>query len=123
MFCISSRRRHTICALVTGVQTCALPISPKRITDVGRFNEGSGHLIEQRRKKMIIVEIYQGNVKTLIACQTLDKIDYGKPSSYDNYFFEFLCHVFTIGNPRLGTACHRTCQSRWSTYTLKKNKQ
>src|SRR3546814_6063769 len=26
-FCFSSRRRHTICALVTGVQTCALPIS------------------------------------------------------------------------------------------------
>src|SRR3546814_8325343 len=26
LFFISSRRRHTICALVTGVQTCALPI-------------------------------------------------------------------------------------------------
>src|SRR3546814_1209448 len=26
-FCWSSRRRHTRCALVTGVQTCALPIS------------------------------------------------------------------------------------------------
>src|SRR3546814_5224748 len=26
-FCVSSRRRHTRCALVTGVQTCALPIS------------------------------------------------------------------------------------------------
>src|SRR3546814_5327009 len=25
-FCFSSRRRHTMCALVTGVQTCALPI-------------------------------------------------------------------------------------------------
>src|SRR3546814_6025980 len=25
----SSRRRHTRCALVTGVQTCALPISPE----------------------------------------------------------------------------------------------
>src|SRR3546814_16068061 len=25
-FLFSSRRRHTICALVTGVQTCALPI-------------------------------------------------------------------------------------------------
>src|SRR3546814_6096150 len=25
-FCLSSRRRHTRCALVTGVQTCALPI-------------------------------------------------------------------------------------------------
>src|SRR3546814_7395686 len=27
MFFVSSRRLHTICALVTGVQTCALPIS------------------------------------------------------------------------------------------------
>src|SRR3546814_4158680 len=26
-FFVSSRRRHTRCALVTGVQTCALPIS------------------------------------------------------------------------------------------------
>src|SRR3546814_7982013 len=26
MFFFSSRRRHTMCALVTGVQTCALPI-------------------------------------------------------------------------------------------------
>src|SRR3546814_9106971 len=26
-FLLSSRRRHTRCALVTGVQTCALPIS------------------------------------------------------------------------------------------------
>src|SRR3546814_1924328 len=29
-FLLSSRRRHTICALVTGVQTCALPICPVR---------------------------------------------------------------------------------------------
>src|SRR3546814_11446969 len=27
----SSRRRHTSCALVTGVQTCALPIYPGRL--------------------------------------------------------------------------------------------
>src|SRR3546814_4873927 len=27
-FVVSSRRRHTRCALVTGVQTCALPIYP-----------------------------------------------------------------------------------------------
>src|SRR3546814_4908339 len=27
----SSRRRHTRCALVTGVQTCALPISPHAV--------------------------------------------------------------------------------------------
>src|SRR3546814_4356519 len=30
MFFFSSRRRHTRCALVTGVQTCALPISAAR---------------------------------------------------------------------------------------------
>src|SRR3546814_7365560 len=29
-FFFSSRRRHTRCALVTGVQTCALPISGSR---------------------------------------------------------------------------------------------
>src|SRR3546814_4061666 len=32
---MSSRRRHTRCALVTGVQTCALPIS-QVVVDVGR---------------------------------------------------------------------------------------
>src|SRR3546814_1411813 len=33
MICIfSSRRRHTRCALVTGVQTCALPISSATLT-------------------------------------------------------------------------------------------
>src|SRR3546814_6713312 len=34
MFLFSSRRRHTRCALVTGVQTCALPIwlQPRRST-------------------------------------------------------------------------------------------
>src|SRR3546814_1936419 len=31
-FFFSSRRRHTRCALVTGVQTCALPISISVIT-------------------------------------------------------------------------------------------
>src|SRR3546814_17247601 len=29
MFYFSSRRRHTMCALVTGVQTCALPIATR----------------------------------------------------------------------------------------------
>src|SRR3546814_18218896 len=29
----SSRRRHTRCALVTGVQTCALPISSEHLRD------------------------------------------------------------------------------------------
>src|SRR3546814_8568952 len=34
----SSRRRHTRCALVTGVQTCALPIFSVRVS--GAYREG-----------------------------------------------------------------------------------
>src|SRR3546814_13789534 len=34
LFFCSSRRRHTICALVTGVQTCALPIWPPNTGEV-----------------------------------------------------------------------------------------
>src|SRR3546814_10279050 len=38
LFFFSSRRRHTRCALVTGVQTCALPISERcGITTVADF--------------------------------------------------------------------------------------
>src|SRR3546814_4292705 len=36
MFCCSSRRRHTRCASVTGVQTCALPIF-----DLAKMEAGS----------------------------------------------------------------------------------
>src|SRR3546814_9360642 len=37
MYCVflSSRRRHTRCALVTGVKTCALPILPNGRNDFG----------------------------------------------------------------------------------------
>src|SRR3546814_5808740 len=37
MFFFSSRRRHTRCALVTGVQTCALPICGRGRADAGIF--------------------------------------------------------------------------------------
>src|SRR3546814_5222011 len=36
IFFVSSRRRHTRCALVTGVQTCALPICSRGILCQGR---------------------------------------------------------------------------------------
>src|SRR3546814_10347235 len=38
LFFFSSRRRHTRCALVTGVQTCALPISAERPLAAGRVS-------------------------------------------------------------------------------------
>src|SRR3546814_11288836 len=44
-FFFSSRRRHTRCALVTGVQTCALPIS-LRLEQVWR---GAAHVLVHRQ--------------------------------------------------------------------------
>src|SRR3546814_18987660 len=40
-FFFSSRRRHTRCALVTGVQTCALPISRSEATGKSATAVGS----------------------------------------------------------------------------------
>src|SRR3546814_18639135 len=45
VFFFSSRRRHTSCALVTGVQTCALPIFGARCTAGSR---GPGGLLTAR---------------------------------------------------------------------------
>src|SRR3546814_6149918 len=39
LFFFSSRRRHTSCALVTGVQTCALPIYGDRLQTLERVRK------------------------------------------------------------------------------------
>src|SRR3546814_8958188 len=41
-FFFSSRRRHTRCALVTGVQTCALPIWVLEVTSIDGNRDGRG---------------------------------------------------------------------------------
>src|SRR3546814_19234697 len=46
-FFFSSRRRHTSCALVTGVQTCALPISgsSERSSAISALPRPAGHIV------------------------------------------------------------------------------
>src|SRR3546814_2630249 len=46
MFFFSSRRRHTSCALVTGVQTCALPIYSGGRREYGVGTLGSSTALE-----------------------------------------------------------------------------
>src|SRR3546814_5600075 len=51
-FCIfffSSRRRHTRCALVTGVQTCALPISSRHRNEIAA-KEDALHIAEGKKR-------------------------------------------------------------------------
>src|SRR3546814_8452293 len=100
-FCFSSRRRHTRCALVTGVQTCALPILSSDIlsrpVDISRFgmiyagaqkNIGpSGILVN------IIREDLLGRARSL--CPTM---------------------LNRSEERRVGKECVSTCRSRWSPY-------
>src|SRR3546814_10553619 len=53
LFFFSSRRRHTRCALVTGVQTCALPISGVVIEAPGEvgWDGGLGGGCESRSRR------------------------------------------------------------------------
>src|SRR3546814_627922 len=66
-FC-SSRRRHTRCALVTGVQTCALPIYPAKLVAyglslrdlvdaVGRNNENVGAGYIERSGQQYLIRV------------------------------------------------------------------
>src|SRR3546814_4923485 len=93
IFFFSSRRRHTICALVTGVQTCALPISSK-----GRFyNCPAGWTCELDNSEMLK--------------------SYGLEKTYTNF------RPGTgprSEERRVGKECVSTCRSRWSPYHYKK---
>src|SRR3546814_18845352 len=53
----SSRRRHTSCALVTGVQTCALPIFLCARTGLGTINHSLLSLEAQRARAIPVAGI------------------------------------------------------------------
>src|SRR3546814_7549288 len=48
IFFFSSRRRHTRCALVTGVQTCALPICSRPNTSASTTTSTTANIIDAR---------------------------------------------------------------------------
>src|SRR3546814_7291572 len=72
----SSRRRHTRCALVTGVQTCALPIF-KVIRENGNcsfFGQKTSPLFAQLKLWDMVISIHNSKketVKFMDAAQTL----------------------------------------------------
>src|SRR3546814_6246874 len=106
-FCFASRRRHTSCALVTGVQTCALPISNaalkgqhrRDIDDLARpalDHVPPDRLTEEEERLQIGVDhrvpIFLGEV---------DRIGAADDRSQER---------------RVGTECVSTCRSRWWPY-------
>src|SRR3546814_7979298 len=71
-FFFSSRRRHTRCALVTGVQTCALPISseqPGEALDYFGREINAGHNTLDNIYGLAYAQLMQSQV--IAAMQTL----------------------------------------------------
>src|SRR3546814_9937744 len=101
----SSRRRHTRCALVTGVQTCALPISTAKecvheLTDPNCINTGAAFHRE--------FAFIKGPVDTLFLAYKEDLI--GVIPNGD-------LSAIRSEERRVGKECVSTCRYRWSPYT------
>src|SRR3546814_4749900 len=98
IFFFSSRRRHTRCALVTGVQTCALPIC--------------NNLVYGRECNQ------QGNIFHEIGNQHLSRLSFSKPAHMMPYPVVLVFHpyLFRSEERRVGKECVSTCRSRWSPY-------
>src|SRR3546814_8836794 len=99
LFFFSSRRRHTRCALVTGVQTCALPISLLNGDRAVRQMEFHPEASQSPMNPRFLVTVLP---KRLRGLQSLTLVAY--------------VGVARSEERRVGQACVSTCRSRWSAY-------
>src|SRR3546814_11961039 len=100
-FC-ASRRRHTRCALVTGVQTCALPISALEIRNMVSPSS------DAQESWRIFLHSRAASDSGIVSVTT-------SSSSSDS--------AMRSEERRVGKECVRTCRSRWSSYPSKKKEQ
>src|SRR3546814_2950570 len=89
IFFFSSRRRHTRCALVTGVQTCALPIY-YRVTNRGGKGVKTINVTDKTGKLVAIKDVTDNDDLMIINKRSEER--------------------------RVGKECVSTCRSRWSPY-------
>src|SRR3546814_6635580 len=93
-FFFSSRRRHTRCALVTGVQTCALPIFIiALVSPTGGAGRTSLAIAAATQLNML------GRNVTLVQADPANNIEFQLGRSEER---------------RVGKECVSTCRSRWS---------
>src|SRR3546814_9798870 len=85
LFFLSSRRRHTRCALVTGVQTCALPIFIRPSVIFGQEDQFTNRLAQMMSLPVVPVmgantkfqPIYAADVGKAIAIAASDPARHG----------------------------------------------
>src|SRR3546814_5037548 len=99
LFFFSSRRRHTRCALVTGVQTCALPIY-----DVTAAGEKAGQAVER----------LAAHDHRRAAGDALEMPKVG--GEVPGELAVLADHAIRSEERRVGKECVSTCRSRWSPY-------
>src|SRR3546814_7961365 len=94
IFFFSSRRRHTRCALVTGVQTCALPISGIFVAQLADMIGDAENLLHQHQPAASLPfrpRMIDGDLGAIV-------------------------HRHRSEERRVGKECVSTCRSRWSPY-------
>src|SRR3546814_16621560 len=69
-FFFSSRRRHTRCALVTGVQTCALPISTQTAKATGEIGQQIGDMQQATGEAVTAIRGIAGTIGEINAIAT-----------------------------------------------------
>src|SRR3546814_5754770 len=97
-FFFSSRRRHTRCALVTGVQTCALPIWP-----TGSGKTSTTALVHR------FYDVWEGRV--LVGGRDVRRVTQASLGRHIAMVLQERSE-----ERRVGKECVSTCRSRWSPY-------
>src|SRR3546814_7343978 len=107
MFFCSSRRRHTRCALVTGVQTCALPILVIAVAS-GKGGVGKTHVSVN-----LSVALARGVKRVMLFDADLGLANAGVVLGLPG---QATIEDARSEERRVGKECVSTCRYRWSPY-------
>src|SRR3546814_5432190 len=114
VFFFYSRRRHTRCALVTGVQTCALPISPAAGVNSKLFDRAMAAMSRHAASLAATDRIAIADFSMASATARFHLID------FENGKVRNLLVAHGRGGSdarRVGKGCVSTGRSRWSRYS------
>src|SRR3546814_15554658 len=115
-FFFSSRRRHTRCALVTGVQTCALPICVGSGKGTMTLDQIITLLVLAGVIAALIWDRVRADVVALGGAAILLITGAVRPSEVPAAFGSPAIVTLSSEARRVGKVCVSTCRYRWSPY-------